>query len=188
MNATNISGKTKISDALLWFYEAHGLGEKGGEDERWARVEIGWFHFYIPNLESRKRALFFHDVHHLVTGYQTDLKSEAEIGAWEVASGCRDYWAAWILNYLGLAIGLLIAPRRTFYAFVRGRNSRNLYDGSLPKDVICESTIDDIQEKLGLDQDTVAGGMSDVVSFLVWTLPALLFALTVVSLFCWMVF
>jgi hypothetical protein len=32
-----------------------------------------------------------HDLHHVATGFDTTLVGEAEIGAWELASGCRHY-------------------------------------------------------------------------------------------------
>ena len=64
----------------------------------------------IPNTEGRRRAVRIHDLHHVVTGYQTDLRGEAEIGAWELASGCLRWPAATVLNLFALAIGLVIAP------------------------------------------------------------------------------
>jgi ubiquinone biosynthesis protein Coq4 len=68
-----------------------------------------------------------HDLHHVLTEYGTSWTGEAEISAWELASGCRDYAAAWVLNGLGLLMGLVIAPIRVARAFRRGLQSRNLY-------------------------------------------------------------
>jgi len=39
--------------------------------------------------------------------------------------------AAWVLNLGGMAGGLLIAPRRVFRAFVRGRRCESLYGREL---------------------------------------------------------
>ena len=68
-----------------------------------------------------------HDLHHVVTGYQTDLRGEAEIGAWELASGCLRWPAATILNLFALAMGLVIAPHRMARAWSLGRHTQNLY-------------------------------------------------------------
>jgi hypothetical protein len=60
--------------------------------------------------------------------YETDLPGEAEIAAWEIASGCARYHAAWILNFGAFGAGLVVAPRRLFRAFLRGRHTKtNLY-------------------------------------------------------------
>lgn len=172
-----VDRRTNVIVALNRFYHEHGLGEKGGEAESWAKVRLGWINFYIPNTASRKRALFFHDVHHLATGYQTDLRSEAEIGAWEIASGCRDFWAAWVLNYFGFLMGLVISPVRTFRAFVRGRSSLNLYHRVMTREEIDGSTIEEIRAMLHLDDHAKHPKLTDVLLFGMWSLPAIGFVL-----------
>ena len=147
--------ESTIGECLKKFYLDHDLGEDGGISNRFAKVKVGWFPVYIPNTASRKRALFFHDVHHLVTGYKTDLRGEAEIGAWEIGSGCKDYLAAWVLNGGGMVMGLLIAPRRTIRAFLRGRKSRNLYHGFLTREQVSNSTIGEIRDAIGISDSTI---------------------------------
>ena len=66
------------------------------------RLQAGPIPLFIPNTRSRVRAVRVHDVHHVVTGYATTFAGEAEIGAWEIASGCADHGAAWVLNILAL--------------------------------------------------------------------------------------
>jgi NADPH:quinone reductase-like Zn-dependent oxidoreductase len=34
-----------------------------------------------------------HDIHHVLTGYDTTWRGKAEIGAWEIASGCGRHYA-----------------------------------------------------------------------------------------------
>jgi hypothetical protein len=68
-----------------------------------------------------------HDLHHIATEYPTTWKGEAEIGAWELASGCAYYFWAWVLNGAAALVGLLLWPRATVLAFRRGRRCTNLY-------------------------------------------------------------
>jgi hypothetical protein len=68
-----------------------------------------------------------HDIHHVLTGYDTTWRGKAEIGAWEIASGCGRHYAAWVLNLWAMAIGLVIAPGRALRAWRRGDSARNLY-------------------------------------------------------------
>jgi hypothetical protein len=116
-----------LRDALARYFEDNGFGPDGGYGDAWVDFKLGPIPFPFPNTASRKRAVRFHDLHHILTGYRTDLVGEFEISAWELASGCRDHVAAWHLNLGGLFAGALVAPRRVFRAFLRGRHMRNFY-------------------------------------------------------------
>src|SRR5690606_11263295 len=51
----------------------------------------------LPNPPSRQRVIALHDLHHLLTGYGTDLTGEGEIGAWELRAGCNTPFL-WLIN------------------------------------------------------------------------------------------
>ena len=109
------------------YFEANGFGADGGYNDAWVDFKLGPVPFPFPNTASRVVAVKFHDLHHILTGYETNPVGEFEISAWEIAGGCERLAAAWVLNLSGMAAGLLVAPRRIFNAFVRGRRGRNLY-------------------------------------------------------------
>jgi hypothetical protein len=96
-------------------------------DKRWVRLQVGPIPVFFPNTAARRKAVPLHDLHHVATGYATTWRGEAEISAWELGAGCGRFFAAWILDLGGAAVGMLIAPRRTWRAFRRGRRSRTLY-------------------------------------------------------------
>jgi predicted nucleic acid-binding protein len=116
-----------------------------------------------------------------MTGYQTDLLGEFEISAWELASGCADKTAAWILNFGGYAAGLLVAPRRTLRAFVRGRHSQNLYRRRYD-DALLARTVGEMRRELGLDGAARASVGDLLLAAIAWvvgiTVGLLLFAVT----------
>jgi hypothetical protein len=116
-----------MASARARYFEHNGFGKHGGYDEPWVSFALGPVPVRIPNTRERVRAVRYHDLHHIVTGYDTTPIGEFEISAWEIAAGCRGFGAAWLLNLAGIAGGLLRAPRRTFRAFVRGRHSHTLY-------------------------------------------------------------
>lgn len=116
-----------LREARARYFERADLGE-GGYADRWVVLRarglpIGAF----PNSAQRVRSVRIHDLHHVLAGYDTSWVGEAEIGAWELASGCRDHVAAWVLNSLAVLVGVLLAPRAVAAAFHRGRRTRNLY-------------------------------------------------------------
>jgi hypothetical protein len=57
------------------------------------KLNSGRLKLAFPNTQARIRAVRYHDLHHVVTDYETNWKGESEIGAWEVATGCRDFMA-----------------------------------------------------------------------------------------------
>lgn len=119
--------ETTLRTALRTYFAENGFGENGGYDDAWVDFSIGPVPLPFPNTEGRKRAVRFHDLHHILTGYGTNATGEFEISAWELGAGCKDFHAARFINSGGFVSGILSSPRRTFRAFVRGRNSRSLY-------------------------------------------------------------
>jgi hypothetical protein len=122
----------------------------------------------FPNFAARRRVLFRHDVHHLLTGYRTTWTGEAEIGAFELRTGCRDFGAAWFFNSGGWLFGLVIAPRRLFAAFVQARDCRNLY--ALPRERIERTTVTAARAELGLLRPARRTTAADVGAFVLWSL------------------
>jgi hypothetical protein len=106
----------------------------------------------IPNTKARQKAIPFHDLHHVVTGYGTDLVGEAEIGAWEIVGGCRSLIVYW-LNGSAVTLGLFLAPLRVLRAFWRARGQRTLYAAPIPYDEVVEMTIGDLRERLGIPRE-----------------------------------
>jgi len=145
------------------------FGPEGGYDNKWIRVELGPIPIYYPNILGRDRAVRLHDLHHILTGYQTDIIGEAEIGAWEVSSGCGDFWHAWFLNMGAFAMGMLIAPRRMFRAFVRGRRSTNLYHQYERLDEsLLDENVGGMRERLRLADQHQPVAAGDYVAFWWW--------------------
>jgi hypothetical protein len=152
-----------LRDARRLYFEANHFGADGGYGDKWVDFKLGKMPFPILNSPSRVRAVRFHDLHHVLTGYDTNTIGEFEISAWEIAAGCKTFAAAWALNLSGMFAGALVAPRRTFRAFVRGRRSRSLYGE--PFEPLIEMTVRAARERyLGLERepDTV---IADALSF-----------------------
>ncbi|MCA9599858.1 MAG: hypothetical protein KC776_41415 [Myxococcales bacterium] len=113
------------------YFRSNGFGEDGGYSAAWVDFKLGPIPFPFPNSPARRKAVPYHDLHHLLTGYGTDFLSELEISAWEIGAGCKNVWIAWHLNLSGMATGAALIPRRVFRAFVRGRRSETLYGRDL---------------------------------------------------------
>ena len=117
-----------IRNARSEYFQRSGFSSDGGYSDRWVYLKAGGVTVFVfPNTPARVRSVRLHDIHHILTEYDTSWAGEAEIAAWELASGCRRHYAAWVLNSGALLIGIVLWPRRVLKAFRRGRRSGNLY-------------------------------------------------------------
>jgi hypothetical protein len=130
-------------------------------------MKLGPLPLGFPNVGNRRRAVRFHDLHHVLTEYPTTWRGETEIGAWEVATGLRRYWSGWLLDLLGFALGLLINPRGVYRAFLRGRVSANLY-GLEWDDKLLSLRVGDVRRRLRLDRPAQGASAGDRFAFVVW--------------------
>ena len=142
------------AELLSAFYATYNLGEDGGLSNSNVRIDVSKrFHFNMPNYDARRKALLWHDIHHLVTGYSAGtFLGECEISAWEIASGCGKYWAAFVIDTSGVVFGCLISPGKIIQAYARGRRCRNLYHDDFPKEEVLQTPVSEIQKTLGLDK------------------------------------
>jgi len=159
-----------LLDARQRYFDQAGFNEDGYKD-RWVRLKAGPIVFGFPNTKARVRAVKVHDLHHVLAEYDTTWSGEAQIGAWEIASGCGRHYPAWLLNMAAVAVGLLIAPRAVYAAFIRGRKSTNLYrsafDGAL-----LQRTVGEVRGELALDGPYRPTTGADRVAFVGWMLTA----------------
>lgn len=144
------------------YFEDNHFGDDGGYGSPWVDFKLGPIPMPFPNTKARVRAVRYHDLHHIVTGYATDTLGEFEISAWEIGAGCKGFLAAWQLNLGGLAAGVLSVPRRTFRAFVRGRRARSLYDRDY--DALLDRTVGEVTAEIAPDVPAEARA-SDVALF-----------------------
>lgn len=133
--------------------------------------KVGPLPIAFPSTKTRRFAIRYHDLHHVLTGYRATPIGEAEIGAWEVATGCRRLWAAWVLNLMAMGFGLIAAPRPTFRAFVRGRNSSNLYGREFDESLL-ETRLEDMRREVGLGVEYEAKP-ADYAAYFFWCAVAI---------------
>ncbi|HEX5727282.1 MAG TPA: hypothetical protein VFX98_17555 [Longimicrobiaceae bacterium] len=157
-----------LDEARALFFRLSGLGDDGGYGARWVRVESKPIPFFFPNTWARVAAARLHDLHHVATGYAADWPGEAEIAAWEIASGCGRHLWAWLLNLGAFTVGMALVPRRLFRAFVRGRHSRNLYREGFADARLGHVTVGALRKRLGLAAPPPPAHTGDVLAFAAW--------------------
>ena len=141
--------KMLIKDALIELFKRFNIPADAYTAKYFA-IPIGKIPIRIPNIPARVKIARFHDIHHIITGYPANWLGEAEIGAWEIATGCRTSFIAWFLNSGAAVVGLFLNPKAVIRAFLRGRNTpTNLYH-DFEYEVLLNMTVKEVRDLVGL--------------------------------------
>ncbi len=153
--ATPIEPQTRVAQGRDSYFVENGFSLAGYAD-RWVKLKVFGVPVKFYNSAARKKVVPFHDLHHVATGYGTDLVGEAEIAMWELRGGCNSL-ILWALNGSAALFGLLTAPRRTLRALSRAGGQRTLYRDALPYDQLIALTVGELRARLGVPP----GGAAD---------------------------
>jgi hypothetical protein len=164
-----------IQEGLLEFYKINHFDDDGGEKNNWAWIKFRFLSLPIPNPESRKKVLFLHDIHHLITENDTTWKGESSVGAWEVATGGWGYnFYIWWIILGSFLIGVFGYPTNTFKWFVRGCRSKSVVGLNMSKSELLVASIKDIKNKAGLVQiSDKPATFKEFLIYLAWIIVAL---------------
>lgn len=122
----------KIEEALNRHFVSSGIYAEGCTRDDWyaghaVMLRAGAWRIPFPILR-RSGPIILHDVHHMLTGYPPTWKGEAEVAAWEIASGgCGWHPLYWLDRLTFLVLGLVAAPAATLRAVRRGLRGHNLF-------------------------------------------------------------
>jgi hypothetical protein len=160
-------GALTLREARARYFASNGLPPDGGYAARWVRAPIGPIPFAFPNTAGRRRITPAHDLHHVATGYRTDILGEGEIAAWELGAGVRDRTALALgLRVLGFALARW--PARLWRAFVRGRRCRNLLATPCEDHAFLARSVASLRAELGLDRAATPATPEDRLAFARW--------------------
>jgi hypothetical protein len=101
-----------------------------------------------------------------LTGYKSEILGEFEIAAWEIASGCMNYTAAYLLNAPGLLAGLVLHTQPTLKAFWKGCHSSNFYQIQKSDEALKSATVEALREEAKLNMIDHAFRLRDIFHLL----------------------
>lgn len=108
-------------EALAAFRAAYGR-RTASIDARWIWVKLGFLRIPVPNPGH----LLAHDLHHTILGAPPTLAGEAQVGVFELRSGCANA-LVWFLCAGSVLIGLFQRPRSVLRWWRAYRGCRTLY-------------------------------------------------------------
>lgn len=122
---------------------------------KWTDASIFGVPIKVPNTRRHAWAIMLHDLHHVATGYGTDMRGEGEISLWEARRG---------LGALGLYVGsivafgslggMVLAPRRALAAWrASGSGVPSLFAGGDTEaeyEALLDLTVGELRARLGV--------------------------------------
>jgi hypothetical protein len=127
-------------------------------EDAWTQASLRGLSIKIPNTPHHRWAIRLHDLHHVATGFGTDLTGEAEISAWEARRGLRglDLYVSAIVSSLALT-GLAFAPRRVRSAWDAAERGTTLFnEKQLDYEALLRMSVGELRELLGLPRAGIA--------------------------------
>ena len=119
---------TSINTSLHEFYNKNGFGEElGKRPPLTVKVYTGCMLVPLPNIETRRTYLKYHDLHHLMTGFSVGRIGEGKVSSWELGTGTFfRYPILGLMNLIALSTGIFLKPKDMWESFLLGKRSRNL--------------------------------------------------------------
>jgi hypothetical protein len=134
-------------------------------DARWTDASFLGIRFRVLNTPRHRVGIMLHDLHHVVTGFGTDLVGEGEISVWEARRGLRALGAyVGSIVVSGALMGLLLAPRRAIAAWRSSSARASLFPlCELDElafreryDALLSKTVCELRRELGLPGEGIA--------------------------------
>lgn len=171
----------KVEQTLQKYYESHlFFGEDGGLNKSKVKVYLGKFDLYVPNFEFRKSLVPYHDLHHIISGYNNSRIGEGEVSAWELGAGTIKKPIGLFYALAGFTTGILVNPARTYKAFCKGRTCEVLYKYS--HNELLASEFDEVQT-FSLNTNKVNNSVIDSSLFSIYIVVSSFFAIGYFALY-----
>ena len=134
-------------------------------DAKWTDASFLGIKFRVPNTRKHRVSIMLHDLHHVATGFGTDLAGEGEISAWEARRGLGAL-GAYVGGIVasGALMGLMLAPRRTVRAWQSSSAGDSLFpltkrdDFTARYEALLAMTVGELRRELGVSEDGVVHG------------------------------
>lgn len=125
-------------------------------EEAWTEASLFGIPFKVPNTPRHRSSIMLHDLHHVATGFGTDLAGEGEISAWEMRRGLGPVglYVGSIVT-MGALGGFLFAPRRALAAWRCANVERGslFVGGAISYEALLDLTVGELRERLGVPRE-----------------------------------
>ena len=155
--ATPLPATWTVREARAAYLAENGFTVEG-YDDRWTKASFLGIPLVVLNTKRHRWAIMLHDLHHIATGFGTNLVGESEISIWELREGWR---------HLGLYVGSIVftgalmgisAPSRAASAWRAAKSSRSLFSlfpeaNDAAYEALLDLTVGELRARLGIPRE-----------------------------------
>jgi hypothetical protein len=146
----------RVGDALAAYLAENGFTTAGYESPTTEGSFLGR-RFAVPNPPAHQRALRFHDLHHVATGFGTDHAGEGEISAWQARRGLSAAGLyVLVIVATNVLVGVVLAPRRTLRTLRSAGSGASLFDVGQDYAALLALRVGELRALLGIPERGLA--------------------------------
>lgn len=135
-----------ISEKLQQFYNNNNLDKNGGEDNNFFTMKFRLFSLKLPNSNFRKKAVYIHDIQHILFDCDITWKGESFIAGWEVATGIWKHFPISIMALWATGFSFLNYPKEVIKGYKTGLKYHGIIDLNISKQAILKLPVEDVRK------------------------------------------
>jgi len=175
-----------IKEALNVFYNENDIPNDGGVDDTFFIFKVFGLKLKLPNPEFRRKALYIHDIQHVVHGCDTSWKGESFIAGWEISTKMWKHIPIGLLGIWAMGYGIWLHPREVLEGYKKGLLQTGIIDLDSSKKELLSMEISEL-EKLILREKEINWEFSKKLLFIGWILTSQLILLGPFALSIWII-
>lgn len=172
-----------LENLLNEFYKENGIPENGGFEDKVFEFKVFGVKLKLPNPKFRQKALYIHDLHHILNKKDISWKGEGFIAGWEIGTRIWKHFPVGVLSLWAMGYSLWIYPTHVFKGYKKGVNNIGLIDLNITKSGFMKMSFNELEE-ITLKKESNKWGVKNFIVFLFWCLISqtiLLFPLILIT-------
>jgi uncharacterized membrane protein len=134
-----------LGEHLDEFYRKYNIPANGGVDDKTFEIPFPYFTLTLPNFSWRKRALYVHDLEHILNEQDTSWSGEMFIASWEISTGFWKNLPVIIFPIWTMGWGLWKHPTSVLRGFRAGNSQRGIANLEIEKDKLLNMDLDHLR-------------------------------------------
>lgn len=157
----------KIGALIQEFYQANGIPNNGGVNDKTFVFKIFGLKLIMPNPKFRRDALHVHDIQHVLNNCDTSWKGEAFISGWEISTGMWKHFPLGLLGLWAMGYALWIRPKDVLKGYRKGLENYGVIDQDFSREEFMQMEKEELVKKI-TKNNPKPFGIIQIIQFSFW--------------------
>ncbi len=133
-----------VSEKLNEFYIHNNLDKNGGENNPFFYLKFRFFSLKLPNSDFRKKAVYIHDIQHILFDCDVTWKGEGFIAGWEIATKIWKHFPLGIMSLWAMGFSFFNYPKEVLRGYKMGLKYKGIIDTPIAKEKILSMPVNEV--------------------------------------------